>query len=195
MGDLSEDCICLRALFDVNIPKFTKNDIPLFRSITSDLFPNIEPPIVDYSKLENMVKQITLKQEVMPEKVLIYKVIQLYETLLVRHGLMLVGGTFSGKSTVINNLRQSLTAMDGQGGFIKTRIYLLNPKSITGFQMYGRLDNDTKQWTDGILPVIMVECENDAQNPERKWVLFDGPVDAVWIENMNTVLDDNKVLC
>ena len=46
-----EDIICLRALMDVNLPKFTLNDVPLFKSITSDLFPDVQPPVIDYGKL------------------------------------------------------------------------------------------------------------------------------------------------
>ena len=69
--------------------------------------------------------------------------------------------------------------------------------------MYGKLDPDTKQWSDGVVPIVMRNCtqlgkSDDPNVPEKtikSWIMFDGPVDAVWIENMNTVLDDNKKLC
>ncbi len=116
------------------------------------------------------------------------KIIQLYETSRVRHGFMLVGPSGSGKTTIANTLTEALTNIG-----IAHRIVRMNPKAFTGQQMYGVVNTVSGEWTEGVFSAIWARC-NGRNAKHHTWITNDGPVDAIWIENLNTVLDDNKIL-
>ncbi|EQC41008.1 hypothetical protein, variant 1 [Saprolegnia diclina VS20] len=202
----TEDKIVLRSVQDVNLPKFTTDDLPLFRGITSDLFPGAEIPSPDHGRLIPMINLMCTQgisiapdslTKLQPKAEFRQKVIQLYETVLVRHGLMVVGITGSGKTCIVHTLAAAITAVynesEGKSQSL-VHVHTMNPKSITSGQLYGNFDENTHEWSDGVLAKTYRDCARDTTD-DRQWVMFDGPVDAVWIENMNTVLDDNKKLC
>eukprot|EP01135_Chromosphaera_perkinsii_P001002 Nk52_evm16s156 gene=Nk52_evmTU16s156 len=72
--------------------------------------------------------------------------------------------------------------------------HYLNPKCLTLKELYGFTHPETLEWVDGVLPKLVRDFLDSQYNGE-KWIVCDGPIDAGWIENMNTVLDDNKLLC
>lgn len=192
--DMPEDQLLLRALRDVNLPKFLKDDLPLFENIISDLFPGVQKPEIDLGRLMDQLVQSCKDLNKQPEKSFLEKIIQLYDTTRVRHGLMIVGPTGGGKTSNYKTLAHAMTALRNMEEFERVKYHILNPKSIKQSQLYGDFDPATTEWEDGILAKIIQKCAAD-ESPDKNWVMFDGPVDAIWIESMNTVLDDNKKLC
>ncbi|XP_071943674.1 dynein axonemal heavy chain 1-like isoform X2 [Antedon mediterranea] len=198
-SEMNEELIVLRAIRDVNVPKFLQDDLKLFNGIVSDLFPKIKEEPIDYGALDAALRSSCFNMDLKDVDGFITKCIQLYETTVVRHGLMLVGPAGSGKTKCYEVLKQSITSLKGEqavggGVYENVHTFILNPKSITMGQLYGEFDMLTHEWTDGILSSL-IRMGSAKQDEDSRWYLFDGPVDAVWIENMNTVLDDNKKLC
>nr|XP_023474588.1 dynein heavy chain 6, axonemal isoform X4 [Equus caballus] len=196
--DLSEDVVLIRALRDSNLPKFLTDDAILFSGIISDLFPGVQIPEHDYGILQSTIIDVMNGQNLQPETCMVKKVIQFYETMLVRHGVMLVGPTGGGKTTVYQILAETLGNLQKLGienpFYQPVKTYVLNPKSITMGELYGEVNNITLEWKDGLMALSVRAAVNDTSE-DHKWIISDGPVDALWIENMNTVLDDNKMLC
>jgi len=185
-----EEMLLMRTLRDMNLSKFVGEDVGLFLSLLDDLFPGqSSPPKAKYPAVETAIEEICKKRHLLHHEGWISKVIQLYETSLVRHGLMMIGPAGGGKTCAILTLLDSLTIAKEKKHYEKR----LNPKAMRAEELFGENDPISGEWTDGVFSSVWSKY-NDSTRNQNTWIVCDGPVDAVWIENLNTVLDDNKLL-
>ncbi|XP_008853923.1 dynein heavy chain 9, axonemal [Nannospalax galili] len=186
--DRPEDQVLMRSLRDFNIPKIVTDDMPVFMGLIGDLFPALDVPRRRDLNFEALVRKAVLDLKLQAEDNFVLKVVQLEELLAVRHSVFVMGNAGVGKSQVLRSLHKTYQIMKRRPVWID-----LNPKAVTNDELFGIINPATREWKDGLFSSIMRELANITHDGP-KWILLDGDIDPMWIESLNTVMDDNKVL-
>jgi dynein heavy chain, axonemal len=190
----SEDSILMRALRDFNTPKIPNNDIPTFLRLIADLFPGIDLAPKTNQSLREACTEECKSNGLQADETFLSKILQFQELLDIRHSVIILGPAGCGKTNIWKVL-----AMARNLGLPKpSTVYdVLNPKVLSTDELYGYMTL-AKDWRDGALSIIFRNMSMNYSpyhhSQTSKWLVLDGDIDASWIESMNTVMDDNKVL-
>jgi len=183
-----EAALLYRALRDFNLPKIVGDDLVVFRGLLGDLFPGIDIPRKRDLDFERVIEECAVASMLQPEPDFLLKVVQLGELMQIRHCIFILGTSGTGKTQTWKMLQKA----NGKAGN-KTTVKFLNPKAITTHEFYGYVQLSTREWKDGIFSTLMRDLAAMPDN-NPKWIILDGDLDANWIESMNSVMDDNKLL-
>ncbi|XP_035168476.1 LOW QUALITY PROTEIN: dynein heavy chain 17, axonemal [Oxyura jamaicensis] len=184
----AEDQVLMRALRDFNVPKIVTDDLPVFMGLIGDLFPALDVPRKRDLNFEKIIKQSVLELKLQAEESFVLKVVQLEELLQVRHSVFVIGNAGCGKSQVLRSLNKTYRNMKQKPVTVD-----LDPKAVTCDELFGIIHPATREWKDGLFSSTMRDLAN-ITHKGPKWIILDGDIDPMWIESLNTVMDDNKVL-
>ncbi|RKO98183.1 hypothetical protein CXG81DRAFT_17063 [Caulochytrium protostelioides] len=183
-----EEHVLMRALRDFNLPKIVTDDLQVFHGLIGDLFPKVEVLRKRDEQLESNIRRATVESGLQAEDIFVLKVVQLEELMAVRHCVFIIGNGGTGKSQVWKMLAKTY-----QNTGRKCTTYDLNPKAVTTDDLFGYINPSTREWKDGLFSSILRDMAS-TPGTDPKWMILDGDIDPNWIESLNTVMDDNKML-
>ncbi|XP_046434442.1 dynein heavy chain, cytoplasmic isoform X5 [Neodiprion pinetum] len=196
--NLPEQEILIQSVCETMVPKLVAEDIPLLFSLLNDVFPNVNYTRAEMKGLKDEIRKVCAEEYLVCGEgdeqggAWQEKVLQLYQICNLNHGLMMVGPSGSGKTMAWKVLLKALERFEGVEGVA----HVIDPKAISKETLYGVLDPNTREWTDGLFTHILRKIIDNVRGEinKRQWIIFDGDVDPEWVENLNSVLDDNKLL-
>ncbi|CCW61964.1 unnamed protein product [Phytomonas sp. EM1] len=215
-----ECALILESIIASIAPRLVTDDVALFYPLLRDFFPDRMLPDMPMIELRAAILEVCAASGLTPGPEWVEKICQLYHTKDTRHGIMIVGPCGSGKTMTWKTL---MAAMVRTNRSLEVQAYVIDPKVLTKAELFGSLDVTTREWKDGVFTSIfrkileveqqMIDRKTQANAEASKgdpnetvtanvtevstkeyWVIFDGDVDPEWVENLNSVLDDNKVL-
>lgn len=184
----TESEIIIKSLRVNTLSKLTFDDAILFNNLISDVFPGVEVREIQYDELRPAIVESIKELKLQLVEAQVRKILQLYEALNQRMGVVLVGPSGSGKSTLLKILRKALQRLG-----TSVPMYVMNPKAMPRNQLLGHMDMDTREWFDGVLTEAAKKVVKE-DSKVRSWIFCDGDIDPEWVESLNSVLDDNKLL-
>ncbi|EGE05638.1 protein kinase subdomain-containing protein [Trichophyton equinum CBS 127.97] len=196
-GDIGPDeyiepQIIVQSIRETIAPKLIREDVETLLEIQASDFPGVEYVPANFEKLTQAIKDIAAENHYVASDIWIAKILQLYQIQGIHHGVMMVGSSGAGKSAAWKVLLQALQRVEGVEGVS----HIIDSKVMSKEALYGNLDNTTREWTDGLFTGILRKVVDNlrGEDSKRHWIVFDGDVDPEWVENLNSVLDDNRLL-
>ncbi|KAJ5213598.1 hypothetical protein N7449_000767 [Penicillium cf. viridicatum] len=191
--DIIEPQIIVQSLRETIAPKLIREDVEIMLDIQVEDFPGVDYVPANFEKLTQAIRDIATKeQHLVDSEMWITKALQLYQIQCIHHGVMMVGKSGAGKSAAWKILLQAMQRIEGVEGVS----HIIDSKVMSKESLYGNLDSTTREWTDGLFTGILRKIVDNlrGEDSKRHWIVFDGDVDPEWVENLNSVLDDNKLL-
>ena len=170
------------------LSKLTHKDCRRFTTLISDVFPGVVTEEVFQTDLNANLNEFIKNNSFQLIPGQIQKCVELFEQLARKIGVLIIGPSGSGKSSLWKILKDTLN-MDS----ITVFSYSILPKAVHRSFLFGSMDQTTREWTDGIVPYYSRKIVKEPINL-RSWLIFDDDIDPEWIESLNSVLDDNKLL-
>ena len=181
----------LQSLYETILPKLVEDDIHIFHQLVTKYFDGFSVDLGEDALIDK-VETIAAKRGLAMSETFIQKIVQLYRVQRNHQGVILVGRAASGKSVVQSLLLLALEELEG----IESLTFVIECKIMSKEELFGSLDPITRDWNDGLITSILRRINNNLRGElnKRIWIVFDGDVDPDWAENLNSVLDDNKIL-
>ncbi|EEP80390.1 dynein heavy chain [Uncinocarpus reesii 1704] len=173
--EVIEPQIIVQSVRETIAPKLIRQDVETMLQIQTEDFPGVEYVPANFEKLTQAIREIAVEKHLVATDTWISKTLQLYQIQGIHHGVMM-----------------ALQKVEGVEGVC----HVIDSKVMSKEALYGNLDSTTREWTDGLFTGILRKIVDNlrGEDSKRHWIVFDGDVDPEWVENLNSVLDDNKLL-
>lgn len=191
-GAMLEPQILVQSIRETVSPKLIKDDVARLVQVQEQDFPGVDYVPANMAELKAAIEKVMDERHLTVSEAWMTKIIQLYQIQRIHHGVMMVGQSASGKSEVWKVLLRALQEVEQVDGVC----HVIDPKVMSKEALYGSLDSTTREWTDGLFTATLRKIVDNlrGEDTKRHWIVFDGDVDPEWVENLNSVLDDNKLL-